>query len=219
MWIRLKSIQRVDRQGRLMTYHPGDWIDVGKQMANLWLSRGEAEIPTFKRHTAIIGDAGVVIRAAVAEPFQAQFNMTQLELVLTVGEPNIAFGKTLIWNPKTQLRTELISAGFGMLETWEIAVPLYSYDELAVHIGSEEDRKRTKAIIRDLRVPVFHTGLMFVRDCENTQKLFDAWTEENGVAGESDERLSFMRAYYKVKPLMLALPATWHDQALYADAA
>lgn len=142
-----------------------------------------------------------------------------MDLILSVGEPAIAFQKTMIWNPKVQLRTELVSAGFGMLETWEIAVPLYSYDELAVHIGSEEDRKRTKAIIRDLRVPVYDVRLIFVRNCEATQQLFDAWTEENGIAGESDERLSFMRAFYRVKPAMLALPITWHDPSAYSDAA
>jgi len=218
MWVRLKSIQRVERLGVMQTYRAGDWIDVGKQTAMLWLSRGEAEIPSFKREqTLITGEAGVVIRAATVEPFKAQFQLIKMELTLTTGEPCIAFKNTLIWNPAAQLRTELISAGFGMLETWEIATPLYSYDELAIHIGSDEDRKRTQKVVRDLRIPVYDTRLIFVRNCENTRNLFDAWTNEMDAHG--DERLAFMRAFYQVKPLMLALPATWHSPNLFSDAA
>lgn len=218
MWVRLKSIQRVDRQGKLQSYQPGDWIDVGKQTAMLWLSRGEAEIPTFKRDMSLVtGEAGVVIRAATVDPFRETFNLTKLDLTLSAGDPCIAFKKTLVWNPSVQLRTELISAGFGMLETWEIAAPLYSYDELAVHIGTVEERERTKNVIRDLRVPVYDVRMMFVRSCESTRELFAVWSDETDK--DSNEMLSFMRAFYKTKPLMLALPISWHDPRAYADVA
>jgi len=218
MWVRLKSIQRVERQGKLQTYNIGDWIDIGKQTAMLWLSRGEAEIPTFKREAALVtGEAGVVIRAKSADPFQSQFNLAQMNLTLSVGEPCIAFNKTMIWDPTVPLRTELISVGFGMLDTWEIAAPLYSYDQLAVHLGSEEERERTKNVIRDLRVPVYDTRLIFVRNCDATQNLFSVWTDEYTVS--SDERLAFMRAFYRVKPLCLALPISWTNPNAYSDAA
>src|SRR5512139_1774113 len=118
MWVRLKTIQHVDRNGKNVTYHPGDWIDVGKQTAMLWLSRGDAEIPSYKRETFVTGDAGVVINAATVEPFTAQFNLTKLNLTLLTGEPYIAFNKTMCWSPAVPLRPELVGAGFAFLDTW-----------------------------------------------------------------------------------------------------
>jgi hypothetical protein len=47
-------------------------------------------------------------------------------------------------------------------------------------------------------------------------RTFAVWSEEFGR--DSDERLAFMRAYYKVKPLMLALPINWVNERAYADA-
>lgn len=217
MWIRLKTIQHIDRQGVNHTYHPGDWIDVGKQTALLWMARGDAEIPSFRRETVITGEAGVVINAETITSFEDKFTQTKLALTLTNGVPRMAFIKTLCWNPAAHLRTELIGAGFGFLETWEIAMPLYSYDELAVHIAQGAAMERTKAVLRDLRIPVYDTRIIFVKHCENTQRLFDAWNKE--LESGDDDRLCFMRAYYTVKPLMLALPITWHTEHAYSDAA
>jgi hypothetical protein len=146
-----------------------------------------------------------------------RFNATKLNLSLIAGDPYIAFERTLCWNPKALLRMELIGAGFGFLNAWEIAAPLYSYDELAVHIGSDEARARTQAVMRDLRVPVIDTRLLYVRHCENTKRLFDQWAVENETG--DDERLTFMRAFYAVKPLALMLPVTWHTPAAYSEAA
>ncbi len=217
MWVRLKTIQNIDRHGKNIIYHPGDWVDVGKQTALLWLSRGDAEIPSYRKEQFKQGEAGVIIRGVEdATSFQPRFDQSKLNLTLITGEPYIAFDKTMIWHPNVTLRPELIGAGFSFLDTWEIAAPLYSYDELAVHIGNEVERERTKAVIHDLRTPVYDTRLIFVKHCETTQRLFKLWLDEN-ESGD-DERLTFMRAYYMIKPLMLALPVTWHDERAYADA-
>lgn len=216
MWIRLKAIQNIDRNGKNYVYHPGDWVDVGKQTALLWMARGDAEIPSYKRDTIITGEIGVVINAETITPFEPQFGLTKLKLLMVTGSPHIAFNKTMCWNPNAHLRPELVGAGFSFLDTWEIAMPIWSYDELAVHIGSNEDQEKTKKVIRDLRVPVYDTRLIFVRHCENTVNLFEKWL--NALDDGGDERLAFMRAYYEVKPLMLALPITWHTERAYADA-
>jgi hypothetical protein len=217
MWVRLKSLQRIDKQGKPRDYHPGDWVDVGKQTAQLWISWGDAEIPSFTRGTgAQLSGSGVLVRGGELTQYQAMFDGLKIGLSVMVDEiPHVAFERTLIWNPKVALRLELIVPGFNFLETWEIAAPLYSYDELAAKIGGDEARARTKAVIRDLRVPVYDTRLMFVRRCENTDRLFEAWAKER--EGGDDERLSFMRAFYQVKPLMLALPVTWHSPHYGAD--
>lgn len=217
MWVRLKSIQNIDRGGRNVIYRPGDWVDVGKQTAMLWLSRGDAEIPSYRKEQFKQGEAGVVIRGVEdVTTWQARFDQSKLNLTLIAGDPYIAFDKTMIYNPQATLRTELIGAGFSFIDTWDIAMPLYSYDELAVHIGTEAAQSRTKAVIHDLRVPVYDTRIIFVRHCETTQRLFSRWLDEN-ESGD-DERLTFMRAFYEVKPLMLALPVTWHNERVYSDA-
>jgi len=96
--------------------------------------------------------------------------------------------------------------GFGLLDVWELAVPLCDYQTLAIHLGSDEEKERTKAVIRDLRVPLYDTRLMFVKHCQNTVDLFSRWQKE---CESSDERLAFLRALYQVKPFILALPMTW----------
>jgi hypothetical protein len=215
MWVRLKSVQHIERNGHLVTYHAGDWIDVGKQTALLWLSRGDAEIPSYQRDSLHAGEAGVVINAPMVTPFEQQFGLTKLAITLIVGEPYLAFNKTMCWNPAVPLRPELIGAGFAFLETWEMAAPLYSYDELAIHMGTDDDRAVTKDVIHDLRVPVVDTRLLFVRTCENTTRLFTLWSSERERG--SDIRLAFMRAWYQVKPLALYLPVTWHSPRAFAD--
>ena len=42
MWIQLTSVQHIEQRGEMRAYHPGDWIEVGKQIAMLLLSKGEA---------------------------------------------------------------------------------------------------------------------------------------------------------------------------------
>lgn len=217
MWVRLKVIKVIDRNGKNHTYHPGDWVDVGKQTALLWMSSGDADIPSFKREQFVAGEAGVVIRGVeTVTPFEDRFSLTKLTLSLITSDlPYIAFNKTLCWSPKVPLRVELVAAGFSFLDTWEIAAPIYSYDELAIHIGSDAARSRTQKVIRDLRVPVYDTRLIFVKHCENTQRLFEAWQTENETG--DDDRLTFLRSFYAVKPLMLALPVTWVNERAYAE--
>src|SRR5512137_909441 len=99
MWIRLKSIQNIDRNGKNYIYRAGDWVDVGKQTAMLWMARGDAEIPSFKRDTVITGEIGVVIDAETITPYEPSFNLTKLKLIMATGTPHIAFNKTMCWNP------------------------------------------------------------------------------------------------------------------------
>jgi hypothetical protein len=218
MWVRLKSLVRIDKAGKPRDYYPGDWIEVGKQTAQLWISRGDAEIPSFSKGAgAQLSGSGVVVRAAASAQYQAMFDGLKIGLsMISESVPHVAFDRTLIWHPKARLRLELIVPGFGFLDTWEIACPLYSYDELAIHFGNDDSRARTKAVIRDLRVPVYDTRLIFVRRCENTDRLFEQWGKEN-ESGD-DERLTFMRAFYQIKPLMLALPVTWTNPQYGAEA-
>lgn len=219
MWIRLTSVQRLEIAGKLKTFHPGDWINPGRQTAQLWLLRGLADRPDYGGETFIPGQSGVLVlvepgldgntearrqtTVAALEPYKDQLGVVEGEA------PSLPFAKTLIWDGNCPLRRELLPVGFSFLDIWEIAAPLLSYEKLAGALGTAEERERTQTIVRDLRVPVYDTRLIFARRCDTIARLFAEWTQERG-AGE-DDRLAFLRAFYRVKPLMLALPVTWID--------
>ena len=97
--------------------------------------------------------------------------------------------------------------GFHFLERWEAAAPLWRYGRLAADLGGAKDQERTRRVVKDLRVPVYGHELLFVRDCDGGRQLLETWREECVDGG--DERLAFLRALCRVKPIFLALPRSW----------
>lgn len=100
----------------------------------------------------------------------------------------------------------LLDAGFHFLERWEAAAPLWRYGKIAADLGGPKEQKRTLALVKDLRVPVYGHELLFVRDCDGGRQLLEAW---RGECDGGDERLAFLRALCRVKPIFLALPRSW----------
>lgn len=200
MWVQLQSVQHLD--GR--TYHRGDWVEVGKQTALRWLESGEARAP-IRPKVDLGSGVGVVLRqeSSTARAVLAKLGLT---LPVAVGDAGCQYDKTLLWEPSAILRPELLPVGFGLLDRWQVAVPLLSYETMAADLGSQAERERTAAVIRDLRVPVYDTRLLFVRRGGDVERLLTIWASER-VGG--DERLAFLRALWTVKPIILALPATW----------
>ena len=218
MWVRLTSLQHIERSGKLVTFHPGDWIEVGRQQAQLWMSRGDAEVPSYENSDQTqfkSGELGIVITGIADQATIDTFIPFKDRVSVTTGEARLPFNRTLIWDGACKLRRELMFVGFSLLDTWNIACPLWSYDILASQVGSVEDREETKKIVRDLRVPLYDTRLMYVKKCEETEELLKVWRNEWKEDGET--KLAFLRAFYKVKPLMLALPITWIDPKAIID--
>ncbi len=129
--------------------------------------------------------------------------------------------RALVIGPGARVPWQLVKDGFQFLDHWEAAAPLLERN-LAQDVGSTADRHRTAEIVRDLRVPVYASELLFVRACDGSSALLSAWMEEMGpstVPGprlpnpfQDDSaawRLAFLRALYRVKPLFLALPRSW----------
>jgi hypothetical protein len=118
---------------------------------------------------------------------------------------------TLFVAPETCVPSDLLSVGFNLLDRWDVAAPLWRYGVLAKDQGTPADRKRTEAVIRDLRVLLYAHELLFVRDSPDGRRFIETWRAEcgdgNGTGG--DERLAFLRALYQVKPLFCALPRSW----------
>ncbi len=120
----------------------------------------------------------------------------------------LPFERTLIWDPAAALDLGLIPHGLRWLDRWHVCAPVWSYTELARDMGGDAERELTQSVIRDLRVLAFDTRVLFLRRCAESEDLLKVWREEQeSVRG--DQRLSFLRAHYRVKPLTWPLPVTW----------
>jgi len=204
VYVQLLSMMQLDIGGQARAYHRGDWVDLGQQTALKLIANRQAQVAIPSQIPMPPGCA-VVVRGDLqaADHYLTQAGIT-LPLLSPLDETVSTYQRVLYWQPEYKLRTELLAVGFGFLDRWEIAAPLWSYRELAARLGSETERAETKAIVRDLRVPCYDPRLLFVRRCEATDRLLAEWRLDRG-----DERLSLLRAIYRVKPLMLALPVNW----------
>ena len=217
MWVQLCSVQHIEVAGKLVTHRPGDWVNVGKQLAQLWLSRGEAIIPQREEYAkfGITPGSGVVMVTDEAPGPAHEAVKKLLEPYNTINIlisviPLLAFSKTIIVKAGLKLRVDLIPVGLSLLDKWELACPLLDYDRPASMMGSEEEREKTHQVLHDNRVPLYDTRLIFARRCKNTETLFDKWQQE--VAGGANERHAFLRSLYVTPMLLLALPVTWTSQ-------
>lgn len=169
------------------------------------MKRTRPSVPTHSQPPSVVSlPAGAGIRVPVDAVLPPAIR--NLDGV-SRGEARVFAPHTLLWNPEVPLRLELLSAGFRFLDHWHVAAPLYDYNTLAFQHGTLEERKRTMAVIGDLRVPLYETRALFVRQCPEVDALLDAWTHER--KDDADERLAFHRALWRVKPLILPLPITW----------
>jgi len=174
-----------------------------------WIAEGVAISPRPLTELLPAGAGVWVDSASARQPYMAQLSEAGLECQDWNGSAQPPYPRTLFLRGDVPVRLTLLPVGYQLLDRWEMVVPLYSYDTLASQIGSETDRERTKAVIRDLRVPVYDPRLMFLRRCRNVEALMGQWVQELREGG--DEKLAFMRAMYRVKPQLCAVPASWTD--------
>lgn len=207
MWVQLKSAKHIEVQGKMRAYRPGDWVDVGKQTALLWISEGAAWVPEGKAANLMGADCGVFVWGDLGRGEIALGDYVGKIEIRAGSPPHLVWSKTLLYNPSLRLRKELVPIGFHLLDTWQVAAPLWDYKKLASDQGDETDQARTLAVVRDLRVPLFSPDLIFIRRCGDTERLLKTWHKEQADGG--DLRFSLLRAIYRVKPLILALPTTW----------
>lgn len=204
MWVQTLIVRNLDVRGKMRTFHPGDWIDVGRATALRWIADGTARVVNRAVLSAALAGCGAVVQGDAGFIRGA---LPELEIVSAEDAPfTLPFDRTLLISAPAG-RTELLGVGFRLVERWEVAAPIWSYDELAAHVGSEDERARTAAVVRDLRVPLYSSDLVFVRRTPTTRSLMRAWAEESADGG--DPKLAFLRALYRVKPMLCALPTTW----------
>lgn len=202
MWVQLVNSKYIEKQGVQKRYNPGDWVEVGKQTAMLWMTEGSAKLPDPAAIAALNPDGSGILtdkKALMCKTLQILGEHVTIE----EGIPSVPFDKTAWVDSLLPVRPELIPVGLLMLETWEIAVPLMDYSILAISQGTEAERNKTREVIRDLRVPVYDTRLMFLKRIPVVENLLAAWLQDGATP------LAFLRRLYQAKPLILALPCTW----------
>ena len=205
MWVRLKALKHIHVRGITTAFQKGDWVDVSEQTANLWIAQRDAESLDVDASRLREVGAGIVVTRMGG--FCDPLDQLKSHVEMREGAPEVPWPRTLIWDTTCPLRIELLPTGFGLLATWDVAIPLWDYEKLACDIGDEEDRAATEKVVKDLRVPLYETRQMFVKKCMVGKRLIDTWRQE--CLEGADEKLAFLRALYQVKPLIRALPVTW----------
>jgi hypothetical protein len=188
--------------GQKRRFGPGDWVRVGKQTARDWLEAGEAVDPlsSLRSVETAPGTCGIMCFAGGQPPAIAGVEASRDGLY------DLRWERTLFLDTTAPIKAALIPAGFALLDKWQMAVPLYDYRHLAAAEDTEEERTRVKAIIHDLRVPLYDVRMIFAKRCPEVEALLELWHTDGG------RRLAFLAALYRIKPLIRALPCTWTGQ-------
>lgn len=118
--------------------------------------------------------------------------------------------RTLLWMPTAEINLAEFGPVLKWLERFEVAAPLRPYDILAKDIGSEEERTASLPLLLDLRQPVYDSRVVLIHNCPRARNLIRTWAKQEMREGE-DADLAFLRAVWRVKPLILALPKTWAE--------
>lgn len=205
MYVQLLTGKTIETRGVAKQYHPGDYIDVGRHDAALWIAAGEARVWDQRQLAELTAGCGVVVTSTEGNGVKL---CEQRGYMAQTGEPTIIpYAKTLFWHPSLTPQYHLWPQGFRLLDTWELAVPVWDYDTLARDVGTPQDRARTQETVHDLRCLMYDPRLIFMRACEATRALLACWQIERQAGG--DEKLAFLRALYATPLLVCHLPVTW----------
>lgn len=204
VWIQAIGIVYLEKNGETKILRENDWGVTTRGHARRLLAEGKARIlsPGILRDIQELTDCAIYLRGTVLDSTRSrlQIQYPGVPILAWSGWPDAGIGRFLLWDMAAPLRHDLILVGFGLLQKWQLAVPLLNYDTLAGSVGTEQERAETKAVIHDLRVPVYNPRVIFARQCQETRKLFELW---------DGSQLGFLRALYQARPIVNALPPSW----------
>ncbi len=110
--------------------------------------------------------------------------------------------------PGVSVSDEDIEAGFRWLEGgWDVLIPIKSYKLLARDFVHDDCTGKTETAILDLRQPVYDERVLFIKHGTSADDLLAARNDE--ACADENCPLPVLRAIWKVKPLLLALPESW----------
>jgi hypothetical protein len=143
---------------------------------------------------------------------KSSFGSCLKALEFSSGPIALPYRYTMLWKPSAQMTPRLVLIGFSQIVgekkgqlSWEMVARLVAGNKMARDVGTDEERAKTKALVGDLRIPVYDTGVLWARKTKATERLFRRWTKaiENG----ENETHAFLRALYAEGVLLCTLPA------------
>ena len=214
-WVKaVRTVIRHNLKGAYVRYDPGDWFECHNQELAELLQKGLVKTSALdiKANFANM-DAGVLTIGHTAPEEMCKSYGLDIRRSNKVGLP---WERTVLWYPGKNLTAEAIVLGLMRIDAedphlaWEMAVMLDSKSRLAKDVGTEEDKARTLEVLGDLRLPVYETGVIWVRNTEMTQAVLQLWRAE--VDAGADERHAFLRTIYSCRVLLCTLPSDWIGQ-------
>jgi hypothetical protein len=207
-------VVRYDIEGAYQHYQPGDWFLANNQEIRELFGRGMIDsTPQVLRDEFGLQGAGVLAIGDAAplpglDAYGIAFERSaKLALPWTL---------TVLWTPGAHLTTT--GAAFGLTRitaggadiAWEMSVALQSDTRLAGDVGSQQERDKTLALLGDLRLPLYDTGVLWARKTPTTEEVIQLWQEE--LDAGADPTHAFLRVIYTHPLLMCTLPADWIGQ-------
>jgi hypothetical protein len=219
VYVRLRTVKHIRTAGVQKTYHKGDWVNVGKQTALAWLADDSAEIPgpdasKMEVVKKLLGPGcGVRVRSKTFKSgSKSSFGNCLRALKFSSGPIALPYRYTMLWRPPAQITPRLVLIGFSQIGpkqkgqlSWEAVARLMIGNKMARDVGTPEEQAKTKALIGDLRVPVYDTEVLWFRRAERTERLVRRWTAS--IKAGEDEAHAFLRALYIEGVLLCTLPA------------
>jgi hypothetical protein len=206
---------RIDGQRR--RYSPGDWVEVGRHVARQWLADGTASLPGLDNAEALAGnlkDCAILVRGGKGYADNIKAKYWKLTVEKWTGQ--LIRKRNLIWDPHVINPTpKQAIIGFSHIDStrdeyaaWDMAVMLGS-GVTAKHYGNEGEKAKTEKVIGTLHVPIYNTGLIWMKRTPASKKLLRLWLDE--VEAGADEGHAFIRALKQSPVLICTLPSSWLD--------
>ena len=211
-WVKaIKPVIRHDLKGAYRTYQPGDWFQCRNQELLELLARTLVDTTAHMIREEFDGkDSGVLSLSGARAPKALDaFGIKYKEALV----PELPWKRTLIMTGNAATTIESAALGLMRVDTgadfpgWEMAAMLASETQLARDVGSKADKERTIELVGGLDVPVYDTGLIWVRRTPATQGVIKLWSKE--LALGSDPKHAFIRAIYCQSVKLCTLPAEW----------
>jgi hypothetical protein len=213
-WVQaLVTLTRYDDSGAFKKYLPGDWFEARNQeVLALRAAAKIADVLEVLGHDFNFKQCGILWRN------DAVFRYTDLDRFGVAQEAaahlSLPWQYTLLALPDARITAQNAALGFLRVEdegdawnAWEMAACLQSGLPLAAACGSQKERDKTLAAIGDLRIPLYETGMVWVRRTSATLDLVSAWDAE--LQHGADEAHAFVRALYTRRIRMCTLAPDW----------
>lgn len=224
MQVQLLRTRQITENGRVVTRHKGDFVNVPRLTAIQWINKGVARLPGGDVDKLTTDDLrGVTLLVVNGDGVQDSIDKLLPEAVmiefggvedlpgaLERSERGVVFWSQSLSGVTPDMAQ--IQQGLAALDKFDVAYPVH-FSLLAEKIGTKAARTKTEDAIGEMRVPVPEPGLLFIRKSEAGQALAEAWLDELGEdapkLSANDTRLAFMRALWHVKPTNAPMPENW----------